>query len=175
VGLGRVLAVPRPGSNFAYLCPMRWLVLVSIGILWAQPEKYPPAQTFPKFLLYTLDDKPFTEKDLPPAPRARIVFFFDPYCDHCQKQATLLAENPKALDGIQLIWVSTETSAALADFREKYLKKLPNVIVLRDKDFRFDSYFGYSVAPTIYVYDKAGRLKAVHKEEVGLATLLKDL
>jgi hypothetical protein len=83
--------------------------------------------------------------------------------------------NPKALEGIQLIWVSTETSAALADFREKYLKKLPNVIVLRDKDFRFDSYFGYSVAPTIYVYDKAGRLKAVHKEEVGLATLLKDL
>jgi len=163
------------GAVFAYLWSMRWVWLVTAAALWAQPEKYPPAQTFPRFLLYTLDDKPFTEKDLPPAPRGRIVLFFDPYCDHCQKQATLLQENPKALEGIQTIWVSTETASAIADFREKYLKKLPNVIVLRDKDFRFDGYFGYSVAPTIYVYDRAGKLKAIHREEVPLATLLRDL
>jgi thiol-disulfide isomerase/thioredoxin len=154
---------------------MRWLVTGLFALLYAQPEKYPPAQTFPKFLLYALDGKPYTEKDLPTVSRGRIVFFFDPYCDHCQKQATILRENPKVLEGIQLIWASTETVAAITEFRDKYLKGLSNLIVLQDRDYRFDSFFGYSVSPTIYVYDKAGRLKAVHREEVPLSTLLKDL
>ncbi len=154
---------------------MRWLWSLSVLAAWAQPEKYPPAQTFPKFLLYTLDGKPYTDKDLPPAARGRIILFFDPYCDHCQKQAALLRQEAAKLQGIQLLWVSTETEEALKTFQKEHLAGLPGMIVLRDKDFRFDSFFGYSVAPTIYVYDKAGKLKAIHREEVPTTTLLKDL
>lgn len=155
---------------------MRLVVCLALtAALWAQPEKYPPAQTFPRFLLYTLEGKPFTDKDLPPAARGRIVMFFDPYCDHCQHQARLLRENPAALKGIQLIWVSTETAEALRNFQETYLKGLPDTHVLRDKDFKFDSFFGYSIAPTLYVYDKSGKLKAIHKEEVPIPRLLQDL
>ncbi|MCS6896035.1 MAG: redoxin domain-containing protein [Bacteroidia bacterium] len=152
---------------------------LTFGILWAglyaQPEKYPPAQQFPRFLLYTLDGKPFTDKDLPPAQRGRIVFFFDPYCDHCQKQATFLRENPNALKDFQLIWVSTETAESIRKFQENYLKGLTNVFLLRDKDYKFDSFFGYSIAPTIYVYDRTGKLRAVHKEEVPIGRLLQGL
>lgn len=154
---------------------MRSLVGLLVLAAWAQPEKYPPAQTFPKFLLYTLDGKPYTDKDLPPTSRGRIVFFFDPYCDHCQKQATFLRQDAAKLQGIQLIWVSTETEEALKKFQKEYLSDLPGVVLLRDKDFRFDSFFGYSVAPTIYVYDRAGKLKAIHREEVPTPTLLRDL
>ncbi|MEN3041086.1 MAG: redoxin domain-containing protein [Bacteroidia bacterium] len=143
--------------------------------LYAQPEKYPPAQEFPKFLLYTLDGKPFTDKDLPPAQRGRIVFFFDPYCDHCQKQATFLRENAAALKDFQLIWVSTETAESIRKFQDTYLKGLPNIFVLRDKDFKFDGFFGYSVAPTIYVYDRAGKLRSVYREEVPVSRLLQGL
>ncbi|MCS7152405.1 MAG: redoxin domain-containing protein [Bacteroidia bacterium] len=153
---------------------LSWMVAGSL-LLYAQPEKYPPAQQFPRFLLYTLDGQPFTDKDLPPAQRGRIVFFFDPYCDHCQKQATFLKENPSALKDIQQIWVSTETADAIRKFQETYLKGLPNVVVLRDKDFKFDSFFGYSVPPTIYVYDRAGKLRAVYREEVSVARLLQGL
>ena len=151
------------------------LTLVTLSWVWAQPEKYPPAQTFPKFLLYDLEGKPFTDKNLPPAERGRIVIFFDPYCDHCQKQATFFRENAAALKGIQSLWVSTETADAIKKFQETYLKGVPSIYVLRDKDFKFDSFFGYSVAPTIYVYDRSGKLKAIHKEEVPLTTLLREL
>lgn len=156
---------------------MRKILAIMVGLAygWAQPEKYPPAQQFPRFLLYTLEGKPFTDRDLPPVQKGRIVFFFDPYCDHCQKQAALLRENPSALKDIQLIWVSTETTEAIRQFQENHLKTLPNVFVLRDKDYRFDSFFGYSVSPTIYVYDKAGKLRAIHREEVPLSQLLRDL
>lgn len=156
---------------------MRPLILLP-GILlslYAQPEKYPPAREFPRFLLYTLDGQPFTDKDLPPPQRGRLVFFFDPYCDHCQKQAALLRENISALKDIQQIWVSTETADAIKKFQETHLKGIPNTFVLRDKDFKFDSFFGYSVAPTIYVYDRAGKLRAVHREEVPLSRLLQEL
>lgn len=149
--------------------------LLGLACLYAQPEKYPPAQQFPRFLLYTIEGKPFTDQDLPPARRGRIVVFFDPYCDHCQKQATFMRENATALKDIQQIWVSTETADAIKKFQETYLKGLPNIFVLRDKDFRFDSFFGYSVAPTIYVYDRLGKLSAVHREEVPLNRLLQGL
>ncbi|MCS7189686.1 MAG: redoxin domain-containing protein, partial [Bacteroidia bacterium] len=135
----------------------------------------PPAQTFPRFLFYTLQNKPFTDKDLVMPERGRIVIFFDPYCDHCQKQANFFREQASALKGIQTIWVSTETVEAIQKFQETYLNDLPNTYVLRDKDFKFDSFFGYSVPPTIYVYDKAGKLKAVYKEEVSVAALLRHL
>lgn len=154
---------------------MRYLALMSGLCLFAQPEKYPPAQQFPRFLLYTLDGKPFTDRDLPPASRGRIVIFFDPYCDHCQKQATFFQENASQLKGIQLIWVSTETSEAIQKFKETYLKGLPQSIVLRDRDFKFDGFFGYSVAPTLYVYDASGKLRGVYRKEVPVSTLLRGL
>lgn len=151
------------------------VALIGLASLYAQPEKYPPAQQFPRFLLYTLDGKAFTDQDLPPAQRGRIVIFFDPYCDHCQKQATFMRENAATLKDFQQIWVSTETTDAIKKFQETYLKGIPNVFVLRDKDFKFDGFFGYSVAPTIYVYDRAGKLRAVHREEVPLNRLLQGL
>ncbi|MCS7297655.1 MAG: TlpA disulfide reductase family protein [Bacteroidia bacterium] len=156
---------------------MRLLLLTLSGglFLWAQPEKYPPAQQFPRFLLYTLEGQPFTDRDLPPPQKGRIVLFFDPYCDHCQKQAAFLRENPQALKEVQLIWVSTETAEALRQFQEAHLKGLPNTFVLRDRDFKFDGFFGYSIAPTIYVYDRNGRLRAIHREEVPVSRLLADL
>lgn len=151
------------------------VALIGLAFLYAQPEKYPPAQQFPRFLLYTLDGKPFTDQDLPPVQRGRIVIFFDPYCDHCQKQATFMRENADALKDFQQIWVSTETADAIKKFQETYLKGLPNVFVLRDKDFKFDGFFGYSVAPTIYVYDRTGKLRAVYREEVPLNRLIQGL
>ncbi|MCX8111628.1 MAG: redoxin domain-containing protein [Bacteroidia bacterium] len=151
------------------------LSLVGWGILRAQPEKYPPAQQFPRFLFYTLEGQPFTDKDLPPPQRGRLVFFFDPYCDHCQKQASFMRENASSLKDVQQIWVSTETMEAIRKFQETYLKALPNTFVLRDKDFKFDSFFGYSVPPTIYVYDRTGKLRGVYREEVPVSRLLQDL
>ncbi|MCS7162134.1 MAG: TlpA family protein disulfide reductase [Bacteroidia bacterium] len=143
--------------------------------VYAQPDRYPPAQQFPRFLLYTLDGKPFTDAELAPAERGRIVIFFDPYCDHCQKQAELLKAGLSQLRGIQIIWVSTETAEAIRNFQEKYFSGVPNSYFLRDRDFKFDNFFGYSVAPTIYVYDKSGKLRHIHREEVPVATLLKGL
>ncbi|MCS6789572.1 MAG: redoxin domain-containing protein [Bacteroidia bacterium] len=143
--------------------------------LLAQPEKYPPAQEFPKFLFYTLDGKSFTDKDLPKPERGIIVVFFDPHCDHCQKQASFFQKESASLKGIQLMWVSTEAVEALQNFREKYLKGVPSTYVLRDKDFKFDHFFGYSVAPTIYVYDARGKLKKVLREEAPVATILQYL
>lgn len=167
--------VGRRDFCYLWLCMRRLLwALLPLSLL-AQPEKYPPAQEFPKFLFYTLEGKAFTDKDLPQAERGTIVVFFDPYCDHCQRQASFFQKEATALRGIRLIWVSTEAAEALRNFQEKYLKGIPQLYVLRDKDFKFDHFFGYSVAPTIYIYDAKGKLKKVLREEAPVATILQYL
>jgi len=95
-----------------------------------------------------------------------LVFFFDPYCDHCQKQATWIKEAKDQFTEIQQVWVTTEEATPTKEFHEKYLgTDWDHVYILQDKQFLFDGYFGYSEIPSIYVYNQQWqRVKAFNKE-----------
>ncbi|MEM9721883.1 MAG: redoxin domain-containing protein [Bacteroidota bacterium] len=122
-------------------------------------------QSLPQFSFSDLDGKAFTyaqlRSDIP-----TIVFFFDPYCEHCQQQATWMKEAKNELTNVQQIWVTTEEPIAARDFGEKYLGgDWDNVHILIDKQFLFDGYFGYSQIPSIYLYNNQGQqVKAFDKE-----------
>ncbi len=122
-------------------------------------------QMLPKFSFTDLSGQAFHYTQLQ-ADMPTLVFFFDPYCDHCQQQATWIKEAKNQLSHIQQIWVSTEEPIAVEDFKNTYLgSDWNNVHFLVDKKFLFDGYFGYSEIPSIYVYNKDGqRVKAFNKE-----------
>ena len=122
-------------------------------------------QSLPQFSFLDLDGKTFTyaqlRSDIP-----TIVFFFDPYCEHCQQQATWMKDAKSKLTHVQQVWVTTEEPISARDFGEKYLgADWDNVHILIDKQFLFDGYFGYSEIPSIYLYNNQGqRVKAFNKE-----------
>lgn len=122
-------------------------------------------QMLPKFSFTDLSGKPFHYTQLQ-AEMPTLVFFFDPYCDHCQQQATWIKEAKSQMGNIQQVWVTTEEPIAAEDFMNTYLgSDWNNVHVLIDKKFLFDGYFGYSEIPSIYVYNKDGqRVKTFNKE-----------
>jgi len=121
----------------------------------------------PDFSFQDLSGKAFTQENVK-KNMATIVFFFDPYCDHCQQQAEWINDMSRDFKNIQLIWVSTETPESIGEFQKKHLnaKSLAlNTHFLVDTEFMFDSYFGYSEAPSMYLYDKSGkRVKSFTKE-----------
>ncbi len=122
-------------------------------------------EKLPEFQFTDLQGNIFSYAQLQ-ADLPTIVFFFDPYCDHCQQQATWIKEAKNKFAEIQQVWVTTESAEPAKEFQEKYLGDGWNhAYILLDKQFLFDGYFGYSEIPSIYVYNKDGqRVKAFNKE-----------
>lgn len=140
-------------------------------------QNQPPAQTFPKFTFYKTNNEVFTNANIKPGTPV-IVVFFDPDCDHCQQMASWLNADAKNLISrkIQVMFVSTAETKDIHLFHKERLAALGNnAFCLKDKNYKFDSYFGYSVAPTIYTYGSNGKLVKVFKKDVPVAELLTGL
>ena len=132
-------------------------------------------QKLPKFSFTDLEGNTFTyaqlRTDIP-----TLVFFFDPYCDHCQQQAAWIREAKAQLGNVQQVWVTTEEPVATQNFWDTHLgTDWDNVHVLIDKQFLFDGYFGYSEIPSIYVYNKQGMQVKSFNKETPAAVLLRFL
>jgi len=118
------------------------------------------------FRFKTLDGKLFTNANLKPN-KSTVVVFFDPYCEHCATQAGWLGAGAAKLKNVQFLFVTTEpTVQASIDFKAKYFTgKNMDVTILLDTDFKFDAYFGYSEAISMYVYKKTGERSQSFKKE----------
>ena len=135
------------------------LLLFATQILAAQ-------QKLPAFFFTDLEGNTFGINDIQQGVPT-MAFFYDPYCDHCAQQAEWIAEEAAQFEHVQMIWVSTEQQEPVQAFFDKHFKgkALPLLYMLRDTDFMFDTYFGYSEAPSIYIYNSKGkRIKALSKE-----------
>ncbi len=133
-------------------------------------------KALPEFQFKDLEGNSFNRSNLK-ADMATLAVFFDPFCDHCEQQAKWIVEAKDTLKDVQMIWVTTEELDPTKNFYVKHFKNenMPNVHVLRDTEYMFDAYFGYSEVPSIYVFNKTGqRVKAFNKE-VPPSILLKFL
>lgn len=141
-----------------------------IGIQ-AQAQKKMPAFSF-----LDMSGSTFTNANLP-AGSPTIVFFFDPSCEHCAQQAEWIKESQAAFKNTNLVWVSTEEVEPMKKFKKDHFDgtTLTKVYFLKDSKYRFDSYFGYTEAPGIYVYNKDNVLMKEFKKEVQAIELLKAL
>jgi len=150
--------------------PVRLLQLVLVFLFLSSSYQkaiaQDPPKTLPSFLFYTTKEIPFTKMQVS-SSKPLVVMFFDPGCDHCQKQAEWIrAAEAKFAPGTQFLFVSIAQPAEIDAFEKKYFAgtKL-DVKFVYDKKFAFDGYFGYSVAPTILIFDSKGNMVKRYTEE----------
>ena len=135
-------------------------------------QNQPNPKTFPEFSFVKTSGETITKKNIP-AGKPVIVFFFDPDCDHCQKQAGWMKAALPKFANATLFWVSTAEMQPITEFQKEYFGTAKNVIFAKDTKYQFDNYFGYSVAPSIYVFDSKGNFAKGFKNEVAAEELLK--
>jgi peroxiredoxin len=132
------------------------------------------AQDLPKFSFYDANKKAFTQANLK-VGQPVVVVYFDPDCDHCNKQAQLIQAEVSKFANAQMVWVAFPAAIeAITAFGKKYFPTQfgKNFFFLRDNDYTFDRSFGYSEAPSIYVYNKSRKqVKSYSKKEVAAAEL----
>ncbi len=137
----------------------------------AQAQKKMPAFTFED-----LNAKPFTNANIKQG-LSTIVFFYDPYCEHCAQQADWIRESEAAFKNTNLVWVSTEDLQPIQEFKNAHFggSALDKLYFVRDTKWKFDTYFGYTVAPGVYLYNKDNVLLKSYNKETPAIDFLKEL
>ncbi|MFN0201822.1 MAG: peroxiredoxin family protein [Bacteroidia bacterium] len=146
------------------------LFMTFLGFMGA----FAQAKKMPQFSFDDLKGGTFASTSLK-AGLPTIVFFFDPFCDHCEQQAKWIAADAAKFKNVNLVWVSTEDVNAISKFKSTHFAKagLDKLHFLKDSKYRFDGYFGYSEALSMYVFNKAGVQVKALKKETPAAELLK--
>lgn len=127
---------------------------IIFNIAKAQVTGQPPAQMIPQFQLFTLNNKPFTDKDL---PKGKMVFliFFDPGCDHCQRAIKSIGDNFQAFKNIPMFMISMFEQNKINQFMDTYGSKIKgqkNVTILQDKLRQFIIKFNPVKYPSMFLY-----------------------
>ncbi len=131
----------------------------------------PPA-TIPDFAFPTTGGSIITKAALE-TNKPLLVFYFDPDCDHCNKQASFIKAEQEKLAGIQILMVSFNKEAVpVAAFQFKYFANAPfKTIFVTDPRLEFDKYFGNSQVPTLLAYNAAGKFIKKFTEETPVTEL----
>jgi len=150
-----------------------FIILFCINILGVFSQKT-PLPALPNFLFYTANNAIFTHNTLP-ANKPTMIMRFDPDCDHCQKQATMIKENAALFKDCQFLWVSfSPNPVQVLGFQKKYFDNVPvTAYFVIDKDFKFDTYFtdmGDS-PPQIFLYNTERKFLKYYKQETPAAEL----
>ncbi|MCG3167640.1 MAG: hypothetical protein POELPBGB_03434 [Bacteroidia bacterium] len=132
-------------------------------------------QVLPDFKFSLADNSTFTKENLA-KEKPVVVFYFDPFCDGCIKQAKQLSSQLTKFNSVNLVWVSTESDwKLLNEFKNNWFKTASNVFVCSDTQFKFDVWFGYSEFPAVYAYNSNWQRTAKFSTELNIDELLKAL
>jgi thiol-disulfide isomerase/thioredoxin len=133
-------------------------------------------QKLPEFSFTDLKGELFTQEKLDSSLPV-IAVFFDPYCDHCEQQAKWIREAEEQFQEVQWLFVSTEEIDAIAEFETKFFTgtSLSHLYFLKDTEYQFDTYFGYSEVPSMYIYNQKWLRVAEFHQETEAAKILENL
>jgi peroxiredoxin len=126
----------------------------------------------PRFEFTSLNGEKITNEDLKPnTPLAFIFFSTD--CDYCHYEVRELKKNIDRFNEYQIYMVCAEKRENISGFVKVYeLDKYPQIKVLQDSARKFYDYFGATVVPSVYIYDRNSRLVKNYKGEVKMEAIL---
>ena len=102
-----------------------------------------------------------------------ILMFFNPDCEHCQKETKELMAYKEELKGIQILMVSASPYKEIKDFYETYgLSSMPNIKLGQDVNSKLGSIYKLRTFPSIFVYDNRGTLAKAFVGNIGVPAIL---
>lgn len=135
------------------------------------------SQSLPDFTFTGIQGETVTAETLPEG-KPIIVFYFDPYCAVCLEQAARISAESATFKDVTMLWVAYGADVeaeAFISFRDTYLKDAKNVYICTDYNYMFDTWFGYTEAITLYVYNTEWKRIAQFNHPVTAAALYNSL
>ncbi len=102
-----------------------------------------------------------------------IVVFFNPDCEHCQRETKEFLAYKEEMKNIQVLMITTMAFDKIRDFYSEYnFASMPNVMVAEDENYALRLKYRPTNLPGIFVYTANGTLAKVFAGNVGVTTLL---
>ncbi len=115
-------------------------------------------KAIPNFTFFTLDNVPFSEKELSKNTN-KLFVYFNTECDFCQHEVQQISEYLPKIKNTQIVFVSFEEIEIIEAFANKYnLSNKENVLFLQDKKLEFSEIFDAKSIPFILLYDAENNL-----------------
>lgn len=130
-------------------------------------------ETIPSFNIYTLPDSTsFSNKNLK-KDKPLIIIFFNPDCEHCQKETKELLAYKNELKNIQILMVSPSSYDLVKQFYQEYtLSTMPNIKMGQDANYNLGRLFNLRTFPSIFIYDNKGKLAKAFIGNAGVPAIL---
>lgn len=108
----------------------------------------------PQFSFTDLKGKKFTNKKLKKFEHL-LVFYYDPGCGHCTKQAQWIKDDIDKFKNTKMLWISIADTASIHKFKDKYFATDKNVFCVQDVDKKvFTTFEGLGSTPSSLLYNK---------------------
>ncbi len=128
----------------------------------ASPYSQPVVNQLPTMLMM---DKDKNITDASKLKGKNIIILFFPDCDHCQREATEIAERIKSFDGYTLYFLSINPFTEILKFAETYhLTAIKNVKFVQTTGDAVFNNFGSVPTPSMYIYDNGKLVKKFNGE-----------
>ncbi|MBC3757256.1 redoxin domain-containing protein [Hyunsoonleella sp. SJ7] len=164
---------------FKFVIPILILVVLFflgysvIGKIQYKTEVESLLQTIPEFQFATLEGMDFSNSNLK-QNLPTVFIYFNTECGYCQHEAQNIGSNIPQFKNAQLIFVSTETTEAIAQFAKTYqLHNTPNITFLHDTAYHFSNRFDATCVPYVLIYNAKQELVKKHKGQLKAETILK--
>jgi peroxiredoxin len=165
---------------------LKWaLPILAIGLLaylgWGftaklhhKQETAERIQTLPDFKAEGLNNMIITHQTI--ANKPAVFIFFDPDCDHCQREADELRQRAAALAKAQILLLSSAPLTELKTFAQTHqLINLPNVqVAYIDRQTAYET-FGFSSVPDLLIYHTDGTLSKRFRGETSVEAIARHL
>ena len=161
--------------------PLYYINVLSLLLLGVWSCKHPVEnkalsgiKTLPKFRLVSLDSARIVNSENILAGKPSVFFYFDPECDHCQKETKAITEQRGQLKNVRFYLFSNSTIEEIENFCKYYgLDTLNNFFVGRDYEYSFYNVFLPSTIPFTAVYDSKNNLSKIYNGEADISSLIK--
>jgi len=122
----------------------------------AQEVASPPVNEQPSFVITLLDNTQVNVKDL---TGKNVLVFFQPDCDHCQREAQEFERNLEAFGSNTIYFITSGPMEEIKAFADTYkLNGRPNVHFAFTEALNVLNNYGPISAPSIYIYSEDHKL-----------------
>ncbi len=133
-------------------------------------------QSLPAFEMMAAPDSTIYSSEQLKKNKPVIMMFFNPDCDHCQRETKELLAYKEELKDIQIVMVSSLSFTSIKDFYKEYnIASMPGVSMGQDINYALRLKFRPTNFPGIYVYDANRKLVKVYAGNVAVPTILDAL
>lgn len=121
--------------------------------------------TVPDSLLFTTEN---LQKGTP-----FVIMFFNPDCEHCQKETKELLAYKEELKNIPVLMVSPAPYNEIKKFYQEYkLSSMPNIKTGQDINYKLAGIYHIKTYPSVFVYDNRGILAKAFVGNIGIPAII---